>query len=76
MVGSDRLNVPAMDTFSHEFGCARCSTQTRCPLLGWGAPLPIGGGWGGGSTPTCMAQNDPHVALIILTTHMWGKMCW
>ena len=28
--------------------------------------------WGGGSTPTCMAQNDPHVALIILTTHMWG----
>ena len=21
-----------------------------------------------------MAQNDPHVALIILTTHMWGKI--
>ena len=29
----------------------------------------------GGPTPTYMAQNDPHVALIILTTHMWEKMC-
>ena len=34
--------------------------------------LPCRGG--GGPTPTCMAQNDPHVALIILTTHMWGKI--
>ena len=39
----------------------------------------LGWGWatyrakGGGGTPTYMAQNDPHVALIILTTHMWGK---
>ena len=35
--------------------------------------LPCRGG-GGGATPTYMAQNDPHVALIILTTHMWGKI--
>ena len=28
---------------------------------------------GGGPNPTYMAQNDPHVALIILTTHLWGK---
>ena len=35
--------------------------------------LPCPGG-GGGPTPTYMAQNDPHVALIILTTHMWGKI--
>ena len=28
---------------------------------------------GGGPTPTYMAQNDPHVALITLTTHMWGN---
>ena len=34
--------------------------------------LPCRGG-GGGPTPTYMAQNDPHVALIILTTHLWGK---
>ena len=33
--------------------------------------LPCRGG--GGPTPTYMAQNDPHVALIILTTHVWGK---
>ena len=56
------------------------------PLLGrragrgvWaGAALPaVPGGGGGGSnptTPTYMAQNDPHVALIILTTHMWGNI--
>ena len=56
------------------------------PLLGrragrgvWaGAALPAvpgGGGRGGGCpTPTYMAQNDPHVALIILTTHLWGKI--
>ena len=35
--------------------------------------LPCRGG-GGGPTPTYMAQNDPHVALMILTTHMWGKI--
>ena len=32
--------------------------------------LPCGGG--GGVNPTSMAQNDTHVALIILTTRMWG----
>ena len=50
------------------------------PLLGrragrgvWaGAALPAVPGRGG-PTPTYMAQNDPHVALIILTTHMRGK---
>ena len=31
---------------------------------------------GGGSTPTYMAQNDPHVALILLTTGVWGKIFW
>ena len=41
--------------------------------LGRGCPTCRAGG-GGGSTPTYMAQNDAHVALIILTTHMWGKM--
>ena len=41
--------------------------------FGLGLPsLPCRGG-GGGPTPTYMAQNDPHVALIILTTHTWGK---
>ena len=53
------------------------------PLLGrragtavWaGAALPaVRGGGGGGPTPTYMAQNDPHGALIILTTHMWGNI--
>ena len=29
-------------------------------------------GGGGGLTPTYMAQNDPHVVLIILTAHMRG----
>ena len=23
-----------------------------------------------------MAQNDPHVALIVLTTHTWGEIFW
>ena len=41
--------------------------------LGWGCPACRAGGGGGGPTPTYMAQNDPHVTLIILTTHMWGK---
>ena len=40
--------------------------------FGPGLPfLPCRGG--GGSDPNILAQNDPHVALIILTTHMWGK---
>ena len=30
----------------------------------------------GGSNPTYLAQNDPHVAPTILTTYMWGKKCW
>ena len=38
------------------------------------AALPAVLGGGGGPTPTYMAQNDPHVALIILTTHMRGKI--
>ena len=33
--------------------------------------LPVRGG-GGGVNPTSLAQNDTHVALIILTTQMWG----
>ena len=37
------------------------------------APLPEGGG---GWTPTYMAQNDPHVVLIILATQMWAKIFW
>ena len=56
--------------------------QPPLPLLGrrtgrgvWaGAALPAMTGGGGGATPTYMAQNDPRVALIILTTHMWGKI--
>ena len=49
---------------------------TPPPLLGrrdgsGGAPdLPCRGG--GGVNPTSMAQNDTHVALIVLTTQMWG----
>ena len=39
-----------------------------------GAALPAVPGGGGGPTPTSMPQNDPHVALIILTTHMRGKI--
>ena len=35
--------------------------------LGSGCPTCRAGGGGGGPTPTYMAQNDPHVALIILT---------
>ena len=54
-------------------------TQPPLPLLGrragrgvWtGAALPVVPG-GGGPTPTYLAHNDPHVA-IILTTHMWGE---
>ena len=34
--------------------------------------MPGGAGGGGGVNPTSMAQNDTHVALIILTTQMWG----
>ena len=39
MVGSDRLNVPAIDTFSHSPAVLRLCTFDTCPLLGWGAPL-------------------------------------
>ena len=41
-------------------------------VSGRGCPACRAGG-GGGSTPTYLAQNDPHVPLIILTTHMLGK---
>ena len=37
---------------------------------GRGCPTCRAGG-GGGVNPTSMAQNDTHVALIILTTQMW-----
>ena len=37
-----------------------------------GGVLPAVSGRGGGGVH--MAQNDPHVALIILTTHMWGEI--
>ena len=54
--------------------------QPPLPLLGrragrgvWAGAAPPAVPGGGGPTPTYMAQNDPHVALIILTTHMWGK---
>ena len=43
--------------------------------LARGCPTCRAGG-GEGSTPTCAAQKDPHVALIILTTHLWGKHFW
>ena len=59
-----------------------CPTPPPSPSLvavpggGFGLALPylLCRGGGGGPTPTYMAQNDPHVALIILTTHMWGKI--
>ena len=38
---------------------------------GRGRPTCRAGG-GGGVNPTSMAQNDTHIALIILTTQMWG----
>ena len=37
MVGIDRLNVPAIDTFSH--WSIGFPIKCMCPLLGWGAPL-------------------------------------
>ena len=51
--------------------------------MGPAPPSPVTGGGvqgggarpavpGGGFNPTSMAQNDTHVALIILTTQMWG----
>ena len=40
-------------------------------VQGRGARPGVPGG-GGGVNPTSMAQNDTHVALIILTTQMWG----
>ena len=42
-------------------GSARGVPYLPCQGRGWG-------GW----TPTSTAQNEPHVTLIILTTHMWG----
>ena len=39
MVGSDRLNVPAIDNSSHQSSSTAKSNQCTCPLLGWGAPL-------------------------------------
>ena len=39
---------------------------------GQGCPTCRAGGGGGGGNPTSMAQNDTRVALIILTTQMWG----
>ena len=59
-----------------------CPTPPPSPSLvavpggGFGVALPYlpCRGGGGGPTPTCMPQNNPHVALIILTTHVWGKI--
>ena len=42
----------------------------RGGVQGGGARPAVPGG--GGVNPTSMAQNDTHVALIILTTQMWG----
>ena len=39
---------------------------------GGGAQPAVPGRGGRGVNPTSMAQNDTHVALIILTTQMWG----
>ena len=39
MVGSDRLNVPAIDTFRDQSSSSAMCTIDMCPLLGWGAPL-------------------------------------
>ena len=59
-------------------------TSPLAPPPPFPAAVPVGGGGcgagvpyllcqgRGGSTLTIMAQNDAHVALIILTTHMWG----
>ena len=41
-----------------------------CREGGFGPGVPYMPCRGGGGAST--AQNDPHVALIILTTHMWG----
>ena len=42
----------------------------RGGVQGGGARPAVPGG--GGVNSTSMAQNDTHVALIILTTQMWG----
>ena len=39
MVGSDRLNVPAIDNSSHYSSSTAKFNQCTRPLLGWGAPL-------------------------------------
>ena len=41
-----------------------------------GCPTCRAGGRGGAAIPKSTAQNDPHVALIILTTRMWGQNSW
>ena len=74
----NHMNIGCRRFFRGDFTAAR--RLEPCPLLGrragrgvWaGAALPAVPG-GGGATPTYMAQNDPRVALAILTTHMWGK---
>ena len=82
------LPCPALCCTGREEHCSAGGGVTRKPvfatpppsLLGRrdgrgevraGAPdLPCRGG--GGVNPTSMAQNDTHIALIILTTQMWG----
>ena len=56
----------------HAFSLATPSLAavTGGGVQGGGARPAVPGG--GGVNPTSMAQNDTHVALIILTTQMWG----
>ena len=49
---------------------ASLAAVTGGGVQGGGARPAVPGG--GGVNPTSMAQNDTHVALIILTTQMWG----
>ena len=39
MIGTDRLNVPTIDTFSHRTISVTVPHNCSCPLLGSGAPL-------------------------------------
>ena len=50
-------------------------TQTLGVSGSGGQPLgSLGGGGGSVGTPKNIPQNDPHVTLIILNMHKWGKI--